>query len=77
MIAYSDVFRSIISKSHPCNSDAHLKRSIIIPIILIIALIIVAAVVAAVVVIYRRRGSKDIRTEATVPLKDQQHAEKA
>lgn len=70
-------YRLIILKNHPCNSDAHLKRSIVIPIIIILALIIVAVVVAVVIVIYRRRGSKDIRTEANVPLKDQQHAEKA
>lgn len=69
-------YRLIVEKNHSCNSDAHLKRSIIIPIILIIALIIVILIVALVVVIYRRRGSKDIRTEANVPLKDQ-HAEKA
>lgn len=70
-------FRSIVLKTHSCNSDSYLKASVVIPVIVVLALIIVLVAIAAIVVIYRRRGSRDIRTEATVPLKDQQNAETA
>lgn len=56
------------------DSEKHLNYKVVIPIICIIVAVIGAIIIAICLMLYRRRGSENIKTDADVPLKQQELA---